>query len=375
MGLLTSALEASLIEIVGQVLDEIGQSAKGTDVISPRSRYLGLREDSQSILVDIDSTNWRLAEKTTFEHIFYEALNLLDSEFPSKVVVYFKKNKKPLTMDLADASSGPAPLKRKQAPYGLMIEHKKIPGVHRVVVVASGKGGVGKSTVSVNLALALKGLDQRVGILDADLHGPSLPLMLGLSGPHQVGDHQKLKPHEKHGVKAASIGFMAGDGEPILWRGPVLAKAMKQLCYDVAWGELDYLVVDLPPGTGDVQMTLIESLPIDQAVIVSTPQDLALIDAKRAVGMFGKLNVPVLGVIENMSFHLCSNCGHSSHPFGTGGAEQYANQQKIPFLGRLPISMKIREAGDSGKPIVLEGRDHSLAESFFKIAEELTLRL
>jgi ATP-binding protein involved in chromosome partitioning len=375
MGILTSALETSLIEIVRQVLDEIGQSDQGTDIISPRSRFLGLREDSQAILVDIESTNWRLAEKTIFETKFYQALTLLELDFASKVVVYFKKNKKPSTLDLPDASNGPAPIQRKQAPYGLTLDHKKIPGVHRVIVVASGKGGVGKSTVSVNLALALKGLDQRVGILDADLHGPSLPLMLGLDAPHQVGDDQKLKPHAIHGIKGASIGFMAGDGEPILWRGPVLAKAMKQLCYDVSWGELDYLVVDLPPGTGDVQMTLIESLPIDQAVIVSTPQDLALIDAKRAVGMFRKLNVPVLGVVENMSFHLCTNCGHSSHPFGTGGAEEYAKKQQIPFLGRLPISMEIREAGDSGKPLALRGREDSLAESFFRIAEELTLRL
>jgi ATP-binding protein involved in chromosome partitioning len=267
---------------------------------------------------------------------------------PGALTVYFKRRH-------AGTQPAPAPLAAKAAaPFGLKYDKRAIPGVREVLVVASGKGGVGKSTVSVNLAVALAQAGSRVGLLDADIYGPSAPLMLGLKGPLEVVGPDRIAPLTGHGVKCVSFGFLTDTREPVIWRGPMVAKAVKQLCYNVEWGALDYLVVDLPPGTGDVQMTLIESLPIHGAVIVTTPQDVALLDAHKALSMFERLEVPVVGLVENMAYYHCPRCGHGESVFGAGGAERMSLDRRIPILARLPLAAAVRARSDAGRPIALE---------------------
>ncbi|WP_395664361.1 iron-sulfur cluster carrier protein ApbC [Methylocella sp.] len=245
-----------------------------------------------------------------------------------------------------------------------------IPGVRHIVAVASGKGGVGKSTTSINLALSLAALGWRVGILDADIYGPSLPRLLNLKdGPRTEG--KTLIPLEAFGLKAMSIGFMVGEDEAMIWRGPMVMGALQQMLRDVAWGELDCLVVDMPPGTGDAQLTLAQTVTIAGAVIVSTPQDLALIDARRGVAMFNKVNVPVLGIIENMSYFVCPQCGGRSDIFGHGGARLEAERYGVPFLGEVPLHMEIRERSDSGLPVVVAAPDGAHAKIYRAIAEQV----
>ncbi|WP_413867964.1 Mrp/NBP35 family ATP-binding protein [Albidovulum sp.] len=225
-----------------------------------------------------------------------------------------------------------------------------IPGVRRILAVGSGKGGVGKSTVSSNLAVALARKGRRVGLLDADIHGPSQPRMMGVSDRPASPDGKTILPLRAHGVTMMSIGLMLKDGEAVIWRGPMLQGALQQLINQVAWGELDVLIVDLPPGTGDVQLSLAQKVPLTGALIVSTPQDVALIDARRAINMFDKLKVPVVGLIENMSSYVCPNCGHEAHIFGHGGVAAEAAAIGVPFLGELPLSLDVRLAGDAGTP-------------------------
>jgi ATP-binding protein involved in chromosome partitioning len=283
-----------------------------------------------------------------------------------EVLVYFTRR---ATDESAatPATPVPAPLKERKSPFGLMIDKRAIPGVTEVIVVASGKGGVGKSTVSVNLATALAAAGRRVGLLDADIYGPSAPLMLGVSGPLAVEGGARLVPKVAHGVKVVSFGFLTDTTEPVIWRGPMIAKAFKQLAYDVAWGELDYLIVDLPPGTGDIQLALIESLPIHGALIVTTPQDVALLDAHKALSMFQRLDVRVLGLVENMALHTCSRCGHEEALFGAGGADRMALERKLEVLARLPLAMAVREGGDRGVPIALLG-ETTAAREFARLA-------
>jgi len=242
-----------------------------------------------------------------------------------------------------------------------------VPGVANIIAVASGKGGVGKSTVAVNFALALKEQGLRVGILDADIYGPSMPRLLGLKGePQQVAD--KLAPMEAYGVKAMSMGFLVDEETPMIWRGPMVMSALSQMLKDVAWGELDVLVVDMPPGTGDAQLTMAQQVPLAGAVIVSTPQDLALIDARKGLNMFRKVNVPVLGLVENMSAFVCPHCGERSDIFGHGGAKAEAARLGVPFLGEVPLLPAIRETSDSGRPVVATAPDSPAAEAFREIA-------
>ena len=229
---------------------------------------------------------------------------------------------------------------------------KRIPGVANIVAIASGKGGVGKSTVSANLAVALAAAGKRVGLLDADVYGPSQPRMMGISGRPSSPDGKTILPLRNHGVTCISIGFMVPEGEAVIWRGPMLMGALQQLLNQVQWGRLDVLLIDLPPGTGDVQLTLSQKAEVTGAIVVSTPQDVALLDARKALNMFEKTGTPVLGMVENMSTHICSKCGHEEHIFGHGGARKEAETLGIPFLGEIPLDLAIRTAGDGGAPIV-----------------------
>jgi ATP-binding protein involved in chromosome partitioning len=246
---------------------------------------------------------------------------------------------------------------------------KPLPGVKNIIAVASGKGGVGKSTVAANLALAWAAQGARVGVLDADIYGPSQPLMLGLSGQRpSAPDGKHIKPLAAHGVVAMSIGFLIDPDQPMVWRGPMVTQALTQLLSDTQWGELDYLVVDMPPGTGDIQLTLAQRVPVAGAVIVTTPQDIALADARKGLAMFQKVAVPVLGIVENMSIHVCSNCGHAEHIFGAGGGARMAAQAGVRLLGELPLDARIREDADGGRPTVVAEPDSPRAQLYFEMA-------
>jgi len=248
---------------------------------------------------------------------------------------------------------------------------KLLDGVHHVVAVASGKGGVGKSTVATNLALALHALGARVGLLDADIYGPSIPLMMGIHERPKVMDEKRLSPIEHHGIKMMSIGFLMPDDQALVWRGPMVAQALTQFMRDVEWGELDYLIVDMPPGTGDAQLTMSQAIQLTGAVVVTTPQDVALIDARRGVGMFQKVNVPILGIVENMSYYICPSCNHRTEIFSSGGGQKAATEYEVPFLGEIPLDLETRVAGDAGTPIVTAKPDSTNAKAFLEIGKRL----
>ena len=246
-----------------------------------------------------------------------------------------------------------------------------VPGVKSIVAVASGKGGVGKSTVATNLALALTTLGLKTGMLDADIYGPSQPRMLGISGRPASPDGKTLTPLENYGVKCMSMGFLIAEDTPMIWRGPMVSSALQQMLREVDWGELDILIVDMPPGTGDAQLTMSQQVPLAGAVIVSTPQDIALLDARKGLNMFRKVDVPVLGLIENMSLFVCPNCGQISHIFSHGGAKREAEKLGIEFLGEVPLDIEIRETSDGGQPIVVSKPDSENAKIFVRIAERI----
>ncbi len=250
-----------------------------------------------------------------------------------------------------------------------------IPGVRSIVAVASGKGGVGKSTVATNLALALAALGSRVGLMDADVYGPSIPLMLGVTEKARSAEGKRLQPVERHGVAVISMGMFVGDGTPIIWRGPMLTKLIVEFLRNCDWGDLDVLVMDLPPGTGDVQLTLTQQVPITGGVIVTTPQDVALADVRRGIEMFRQMHAPVLGVIENMSYHLCPGCGARAELFGHGGGAAMARQLGVPFLGEVPLAREVCEASDRGVPIVAGAPSSPQSRAFHEIAERVLVRL
>ncbi|MEJ2789585.1 MULTISPECIES: iron-sulfur cluster carrier protein ApbC [unclassified Pseudoxanthomonas] len=249
------------------------------------------------------------------------------------------------------------------------------PRVRNVIAVGSGKGGVGKSTTAVNLALALAADGARVGVLDADVYGPSVPAMLGLSGRPDSPDNKSIEPMRAFGVEAMSIGLLVDQDTPMIWRGPMATSALMQLFNDTLWGDLDYLLIDLPPGTGDIQLTLAQKIPVAGAVIVTTPQDIATLDAKKALKMFEKVEVPVLGIVENMAVHTCSNCGHVEHLFGQGGGERMAAQYGVPLLGSLPLDIAIREQGDAGRPVVVAAPDSPAAQAYRQTARVMAATL
>jgi len=252
---------------------------------------------------------------------------------------------------------------------------KLIPGVKNIVAVASGKGGVGKSTTAVNLALALAAEGASVGVLDADIYGPSQPIMLGITGRPESKDGKTLEPMMGHGIQAISIGFLIDIDTPMVWRGPMVTQALEQLLKDTRWRDVDYLIVDMPPGTGDIQLTLAQKVPVTGAVIVTTPQDVALIDARKGFKMFEKVGIPILGVVENMSTHICSKCGHEEHIFGQGGAERMCKEYGTELLGSLPLDIEIREHADSGKPTVVSDPDGRTAEIYRAIGRRLAVKI
>ncbi|GGB82212.1 iron-sulfur cluster carrier protein ApbC [Pseudoduganella buxea] len=252
---------------------------------------------------------------------------------------------------------------------------KPLPNVKNIIAVASGKGGVGKSTTAVNLALALAAEGATVGVLDADIYGPSQPTMLGVTGRPLSKDGKTMEPMEGHGIQVSSIGFLIDPDEPMVWRGPMVTQALQQLLDQTNWRDLDYLIVDMPPGTGDIQLTLSQKVPVTGAVIVTTPQDIALLDARKGLKMFEKVGIPILGVVENMSTHICSNCGHTEEIFGAGGGEKMCADFGVDFLGKLPLKMAIREQADSGRPTVVADPDGPIAVLYKEIARKVAIKV
>lgn len=266
------------------------------------------------------------------------------------IQVYFKRKK-----GNAIGAKKPGASANRASPFGLKMNKREIPGVGKVILVASGKGGVGKSTIASNLAAGLAARGKQVGFLDADVYGPSATVMFGISGDLDVSEAGLLIPKTSHGVKVMSFGFMADDAQPVIWRGPLVSKALEQFCYQVDWGELDYLVIDMPPGTGDVQITLAETLPNASAIVVTTPQDIALIDAKKGYTLFEKMQVPVLGFVENMAFFECSGCGKKTQIFRNKGLEDFCVSRNIPIISQVPINADVAEACDEGQPVIIGG--------------------
>lgn len=283
-----------------------------------------------------------------------------------------------LTADKAPSRPAPsaATQARQQAhgqpgPGGPMPKAAGVPGVKQIIAVASGKGGVGKSTTTANLAVALAMLGLKVGVLDADIYGPSVPKIFGITGKPRLVSGRTLAPMEAYGLKIMSIGFLIDEETPMIWRGPMVISAITQMLREVAWGELDVLVVDMPPGTGDAQLTMAQQTPLAGVVIVSTPQDLALLDARRGVAMFRRVEVPILGIVENMSYFVCPECGHRSDIFAHGGARHEAERLGVPFLGEIPLAMPIRETSDAGRPIVASDPDSAHAKAYLAIARQV----
>ncbi|MBU3628112.1 iron-sulfur cluster carrier protein ApbC [Polynucleobacter sp. AP-Reno-20A-A9] len=252
---------------------------------------------------------------------------------------------------------------------------KLLPGVKNIIAVASGKGGVGKSTTAVNLALALAAEGAQVGILDADIYGPSQPMMLGITGRPDSIEENTIEPMEAYGLQASSIGFLIDDDAPMVWRGPMVTSALEQLLRQTRWRDLDYLIVDMPPGTGDIQLTLAQKVPVTGSVIVTTPQDIALLDARKGLKMFEKVGVPIIGIIENMSTYVCTKCGHEEHVFGAGGGEKMCKEYAVDFLGSLPLNLSIREQADAGRPTVVADPDGAISAIYKGIARQVAIRV
>jgi len=358
----TEATREEIMGALGKVALPDGRDLATADLV----RALSIRGGQVSFLIEIDP-----AEGAAMEPV-RAAAEAAVAQLPSveKVSAILTAHSAEPQPSRTSTPKGPPPEitgRRKPAAPA----DKRIPGVDRIVPIASGKGGVGKSTVSANLAVAMAARGHRVGLLDADVYGPSQPRMLGISGRPSSPDGKTILPLRNHGVTAMSIGMMVPEGEAVVWRGPMLMGALEQMLRQVEWGKLDYLFIDLPPGTGDVQLTLSQKAEVTGAVMVSTPQDIALLDVRKALDMFRKTGIAVLGLVENMATHICPKCGHESHIFGHGGARREAESLGLPFLGEIPLDADIRSTSDAGAPIVAAKPTSPQARAFFDIADKL----
>ncbi len=356
---MASVAEADIRAALGGIIDP----RTGNDIIAQNMiSGLVIKDRNVGFAIEIDPADGEAMEPLRQAA---EAAVLALSGVSSVTAVLTAHNSAPSGRS-AEAPAQPAP----QAP-----PRDLAPDVTSIVAVASGKGGVGKSTTAANLALALSGLGLRVGLLDADIYGPSMPRMLGIKGKPQPLPDKRIAPMENHGIKAMSIGFLVDEETPMIWRGPMVMGALEQMLRDVDWGTLDILVVDMPPGTGDAQLTMAQRVPLAGAVIVSTPQDIALLDARKGLNMFRKVDVPVLGIIENMSTFICPNCGHQTDIFGHGGARAEAERLGCDFLGEIPLDIDIRLTSDSGQPIVIDQPDSPHADAYRDIATTVAAKL
>lgn len=358
------------MNLINNLKEEIKKNKKGEPILTSEAlddtlaRFLEIIEKKSGVDLITNSDALDLDMKITLERVAIQAWAAISSEVMN---VYFKKS---THSHVPKQTPSPAKPNSVGSIFGNQQNKKAIPGVTNIIAVASGKGGVGKSTLSSNLATGLAMLGKKVGLLDADIYGPSSPSMLGMKGHIDISSNQKMIPVESHGVKCVSFGFLSDIQNPVMWRGPMVAKAIKQLCYDVEWGAIDYLIIDLPPGTGDVQLALIENTPITSAIIISTPQDIALIDAHKALTMFEKTKTPVLGLVENMSVYHCPNCGHEEHIFGSEALIEFSQQRKIPVLQKIPLHISIRTGGDNGRPVVLEEKN-PISQKMLDLAQNI----
>jgi ATP-binding protein involved in chromosome partitioning len=338
------------VDRANQALAGIVDPNTGKDLVSSRSAR-NVRVDGDSVSVDVE--------------LGYPAASQIE---PMRRTVID-------ALKAAGADNVSANVTMKIVAHAVQRGLKVMPNVKNIIAVASGKGGVGKSTVAANLALALAAEGARVGVLDADIYGPSQPTMLGISGQPESTDGRTLEPKENHGVQMSSIGLLVDADQPMVWRGPMVTQALQQLLGQTNWKDLDYLVVDMPPGTGDIQLTLAQQVPVTGAVIVTTPQDIALMDAKKGLKMFEKVGIPILGIVENMAVHVCSNCGHAEHIFGADGGKRMAEQYGVDYLGSLPLDVRIREQADSGRPTVVAEPDSAITQTYKSIARRVAVRI
>jgi len=338
------------VDRVNQVLAGIIDPNTGKDLVSSRSAR-NIRLEGDDVSVDVELGYPAASQIAPMRRTVIEALKG------------------------AGAANVSANVTMKIVAHAVQRGLKVMPNVKNIIAVASGKGGVGKSTVAANLALALSAEGARVGVLDADIYGPSQPTMLGISGKPESTDGRTLEPMENHGLQMSSIGLLIDADQPMVWRGPMVTQALQQLLAQTNWKDLDYLVIDLPPGTGDIQLTLAQQVPVTGAVIVTTPQDIALIDAKKGLKMFEKVGIPILGIVENMAVHVCSNCGHAEHIFGAEGGAKMAEQYGVEHLGSLPLDIRIREQADAGHPTVIAEPDSAITATFKDIARKVAVRI
>ncbi|WP_230532312.1 Mrp/NBP35 family ATP-binding protein [Microvirga roseola] len=347
-----------------QALSTVPVDAGGTNLVASGRLSDVVVDDVGRVMFSITISP---AEAPQMEHVRQAAETVIQG-LPGVKGVFAS-----LTADKPAGSGGPAPspAAAQRPRSAAQPKNQRIPGVQHVIAVASGKGGVGKSTTACNLALGLKAVGVRVGLLDADIYGPSMPKLLGIQGKPRLLDNRILEPMEAYGIKVMSIGFLVEEEAAMIWRGPMVMSAITQMLREVAWGDLDVLVVDMPPGTGDAQLTMAQATPLAGAVIVSTPQDLALIDARRGVSMFKRVEVPILGIVENMATFVCPHCGQSSHIFGHGGARTEAERLGVPFLGEVPLNMSIRELSDAGRPVVAVDPEGPHARIYKDMAQQV----
>jgi ATP-binding protein involved in chromosome partitioning len=343
---------------IRDVLSTLIPEGDDQDIVSA-GLVSGIAQRDGMIQVSIETTPDRVPEMEQVRQAAEQALKGLEGVKNATAVLTAEKPQ-------AQAQPQPQPQQPPQQPGP-----QGVPGVGALIAVASGKGGVGKSTTAVNLALALSAMDKTVGILDADIYGPSIPRMMGVTEQPVQTQNNTLLPPSSYGIKCMSMGMLVDEEEPVIWRGPMVMGALQQMLTEVEWGPLDILVIDMPPGTGDAQLTLAQQTKLTGAVIVSTPQDIALLDARKGLNMFRKVNVPILGIVENMSYFVCPNCGEESHIFAHGGAQATAEKYDVPFLGAVPLEMEIRETSDEGRPIVASNPESPHAQAYKPIAEKV----